>query len=87
MVASARSCFRWPCWPEDAPIATVATPSVQLVITINDQALALSQVSYTGTVTFTNLTNGKGNTNRRVLLTVTAPRPSWSNLPNTVTRP
>ena len=52
-------------------LAVGATATV--TVTINTGANALAAGSYTDTVTFTNTTNGSGNTTRAVALTVTTP--------------
>lgn len=56
-----------------------AGESATVTISINSAAGQLTQGSYSDTLTFANVTNGKGNTSRPVALTVTAP-----NLPPNV---
>ncbi len=52
--------------------------STNVTVTINSNANSLAVGVYSNTVTFTNLTNGDGTTNRIVILTVTPPLPCIS---------
>jgi len=49
--------------------------STSIAVSINDAANSLSEGIYSGTVSFTNTTNGNGNTSRSVLLTINAAEP------------
>ncbi|MFU8893939.1 MAG: InlB B-repeat-containing protein [Luteolibacter sp.] len=50
-----------------------AGASTSVTVSINDHAISLAAGSYNDTVTFSNTTNGTGNTTRGVSLTVNAP--------------
>ncbi len=59
-----------PCPPRPGTSAAGATATV--TVSINAAANALTAGSYTDLATFTNTTNGSGNTNRAIVLTVTS---------------
>lgn len=53
-----------------------ANSSTQVTVTVNSNAAALAAGSYSDTVTFTNTTNGTGNTSRPVALIVNSSTPT-----------